>query len=74
MSNIPTEGTKQWIKNERLINETPVLKKARDKAQGLDNPNKTYTTGAGKGSSYRPVDKEKFDANWDRIFGKKDKS
>lgn len=23
----------------------------------------------GKGSAQRPVDKEKFDANWDRIFG-----
>ena len=25
----------------------------------------------GKGSKYRPVDKEKFDNNWDRIFGSK---
>lgn len=29
----------------------------------------------GKGSSPRPfsVDKKKFDENWDKIFGKKDK-
>lgn len=26
----------------------------------------------GKGSKPRPVDKSKFDANFDRIFGKKD--
>ena len=31
------------------------------------------TNTGGKGSSYRPVlDKQKFDENWDRIFGKKD--
>ena len=27
---------------------------------------------AGKGSDYRPVNKKKFDENFDRIFGKKD--
>jgi len=27
----------------------------------------------GKGSKPRPVDKKKFDDNWDRIWGKKDK-
>lgn len=26
----------------------------------------------GKGSKYRKVDKEKFDDNWEAIFGKKD--
>lgn len=26
----------------------------------------------GKGSKPRPVDKKKFDDNWDRIFGKKE--
>ena len=26
---------------------------------------------AGKGSRPRPVNKKKFDENWDRIFGKK---
>lgn len=28
-------------------------------------------THGGKGSTPRPVNKEKFDANWDRIFGGK---
>ena len=27
----------------------------------------------GKGSKQRPTDKNKFDANWDAIFGKKEK-
>lgn len=27
---------------------------------------------AGKGSRQRPVDKKKFDENWDRIFKKKE--
>jgi hypothetical protein len=27
--------------------------------------------GAGKGDRYRPVDQEKWDSNWDAIFGKK---
>lgn len=27
----------------------------------------------GKGSKPRPVDKKKFDENWDRIFGNKKK-
>ena len=26
---------------------------------------------AGKGDRYRPLDKKRFDRNWDRIFGKK---
>lgn len=26
---------------------------------------------AGKGDAYRPVDKDKFDANYEAIFGKK---
>ena len=27
---------------------------------------------AGKGSAQRPFDKQKFEDNWDRIFGKKE--
>lgn len=26
--------------------------------------------GAGKGDSYRPVDKKKWDEGWERVFGK----
>lgn len=27
---------------------------------------------AGKGDGFRPVDRKKFDSNWDRIFNKKE--
>jgi hypothetical protein len=27
------------------------------------------SNGAGKGDKYRPVDKKKYDANWDKAFG-----
>ena len=32
---------------------------------------KQLTGEGGKGSSQRPTDQEKFDSNWDRIFGNK---
>lgn len=66
---IPEKGTKQWIKNESIINQNKVLKDARDTSEGF-RP-KSSTPG-GKGSNYRPVDKDKFDSNWDKIFGKKE--
>lgn len=31
-------------------------------------------TNYGKGDNYRPVDKQKFEDNWDKIFGKKEKT
>jgi len=30
-----------------------------------------FNTGAGKGDAERPVDRQKYRANWDTIFGKK---
>jgi len=27
---------------------------------------------SGKGDAYRPVDREKYESNWDRIFAKKE--
>lgn len=71
--NTPEKGSKQWKANEKTINNNPVLKKARDAAEGLDSPRRKYsTTGAGKGSAERPINKAKFDEGWDRIFGKKE--
>lgn len=29
------------------------------------------STGAGKGSRYRPVDRRKWDEGWERVFGRK---
>ena len=34
----------------------------------------TSTTHGGKGSKQRPVDKKKFDSNWDNIFGRNNKA
>lgn len=36
------------------------------------DPIDTYHHDAGKGCIYRPANREKFDSNWDLIFGKKD--
>jgi len=69
----PEKGSKQWVQNEKTINENPVLKKARDETQGFNTQNKKYSaTHGGKGSSQRPTNKAAYDAGWDRIFGKKD--
>lgn len=69
---VPEKGTKEYNRNEKIINQNPVLKKARDTAEGLDSPRRKYsTTGAGKGSGQRPGNKAAFDDGWDRIFGNK---
>ena len=36
------------------------------------DPIDTYHHDAGKGCIYRPTNSNKFDSNWDLIFGKKD--
>jgi hypothetical protein len=38
------------------------------------DPIDTYHHDAGKGCIYRPTNSEKFDSNWDLIFGKKDQN
>ena len=40
----------------------------KKKSDPIDN----YHHDAGKGSIYRPANRERFDSNWDRIFGKKE--
>lgn len=68
----PEPGSREWRKNETLINNLGVLKHARDTSEGLEKPAHRYsTTGAGKGSSQRPTNKTQFDAGWDRIWGDK---
>lgn len=69
---IPKKNSPQWIKNEKIINTNPVLRAARDRAEGF-TPRGSGTHG-GKGDSSRPmsISKEQFDANWDAIFGKKE--
>ena len=75
-NNVPKTNSSEWKKNEKIINENPALKRARDIAQGLEKPAHKYT-GAGGGTgrlTVGGVPSKEFSDNWDRIFGKKDKS
>lgn len=76
---IPAKNSSEWIKNEKIINQTPFLRNARDHAEGLTSrePGTGHSVPfTGKGSNSRPlsISKAEFDHNWDRIFGKKDKT
>jgi len=71
--NVPETGSSQWKKNEKIINENPILKKARDKSQGFNTDSKSYSaTHGGKGSARRSGDEQVFKDNYDQIdWGKK---
>ena len=70
----PEKGTRNYNRNEKIINNNPALKKARDVAQGLQKPDSAYSSSAGKGSTYRQGDySQQYKDNWERIFGNKDK-
>ena len=68
---VPETNTKQWVKNEKTINENPVLKQARDIQQGLEKPARHYKQShGGKGSAPRPgTYSQQYKDNWERIFG-----
>ena len=70
MSNVPDKNTTQWKKNEKLINQDPALKKARDTAEGIEKPDRHYKqTHGGKGSAPRiNTNSEQYKDNFDRIF------
>ena len=69
-NNVPPTGSSQWKKNEKIINENPTLKKARDKSEGFNTANKSYgASHGGKGSAMRPGNSQAYKDNWDRIFG-----
>jgi hypothetical protein len=78
-SKVPEKNTSQWKKNEKLINENPVLKHARDTAEGIEKPAGHYKNNSGqwhggKGSTPRVnTNSKQYRDNFDRIFGKKDK-
>lgn len=38
----PEKGTRRYAQNEKIINENPVLKQARDIAEGLEKPASSY--------------------------------
>lgn len=61
----PPKNSPQWIKNEKIINETPYLRAARDRAEG-------FTPGSGRISTRTPS--QAYKDGWDAIFGKKDKT
>ena len=61
--NIPKKNTRQWIKNEKLIAKNPVLRSARDTAEGF-KPSSGISSGAND---------QTYKDGWDRIFGKKKK-
>ena len=63
--NIPDKGSAQWKRNEKIINENPVLRSVRDKSEGFSGKS-TGTTGGWTPS-------EEYKNNYDAIFGKKDK-
>lgn len=70
----PEKNTKQWKKNEKIINSNPTLKRARDIREGLDKPKHKYSsTGGqwhgGKGSAPRvDTNSDEYKDNFDRIF------
>ena len=54
MSQPPKKNTGQWVKNEKIINENPALKQARDIREGIAKPDRHYKqTHGGKGSALR---------------------
>ena len=57
--NTPPKGSKQWRKNESIIAKNPILRAARDTAEGF-RPGSGITS-AGNSQAYKD--------GWDRIFG-----
>lgn len=63
---IPEKNSAQWRKNESIIAKTPMLRAARDQAEGF-NPNSgsTGTSGWTPSQAYKD--------NYDAIFRKQDR-
>lgn len=57
--NTPDKGSKQWQKNESIIAKNPILRAARDKAEG-------FRPGSGISTS---TNSQAYKDNWERIFG-----
>ena len=66
----PDKNTSHWKKNEKLINASPTLKRARDIKEGIEKPKHKYgQTHGGKGSATRTdTHTEQYQDNFDRIF------
>ena len=73
MSDAPKKGSREWVRNEKIINENPTLKKARDKTQGFNTDSKSYgASHGGKGSARRGGNEQAYRDNWDKIFGNRE--
>ena len=73
MSDTPKKGSAEWVRNEKIINENPTLKKARDKTQGFNTDSKSYgASHGGKGSARRSGNEQAYRDNWDKIFGNRE--
>lgn len=65
----PEKGSKEWVRNEKIINQTPALKEMRDTSEGFKyKPGQTH---GGKGSARRGADDKSYEDGWDRIWGNK---
>lgn len=61
--NVPEKNSRKWVKNESIIAKNPVLRAARDTAEGF-KPSSGITTGAND---------EQYKQGYDKIqWGKKD--
>jgi hypothetical protein len=56
-----------WNESEKNVREEVLRRNAKAGYCEKDGTPK----GAGKGDRYRPVNKKKYDANFEKIFGKK---
>ena len=73
MSDTPKKGSAEWVRNAKIINENPTLKKARDKTQGFNTDSKSYgASHGGKGSARRSGNEQAYRDNWDKIFGNRE--
>jgi len=61
----PKKNTSEWNRNEKIINENPTLRAARDVTEGL-TPGKSTGTGGWTPS-------EAYKNNYDAIFRKQEK-
>jgi hypothetical protein len=59
---IPKKNSPQWVKNESIIAKTPMLRAARDQAEG-------FTPRGDRGATHLPS--QAYKDNYDAIFGKK---
>lgn len=59
---VPATESESSIKDE--------VNQRTHKAGYTDRDGQPRSTGAGKGDAYRPVNKKKYDENYERIFGK----